>query len=70
MSHPDTIDRAAAEARGYRTISADDFELAEFLRYVHGDEDHLYRIPHPPGPALVEGAQSSHVGTGEGKAPP
>lgn len=43
MTTMHTIDRAAAEAKGYRTTTASEFELAEFLRYVHGDPDHLYR---------------------------
>ena len=43
MTAPKSLDRAAAEAKGYRTVTAQEFELAEFLRYVHGDPDHLYR---------------------------
>jgi len=44
MTAPHTIDRAAAEAMGYRTTTAAEFELAEFLRYVLGDPDHLHRL--------------------------
>lgn len=64
MTHPHTLDRAAAEAKGYRTVTAAEFDLAEFLRFVLGDEDHLHRITNPPGPPMAQGAQSSHVGTG------
>jgi len=64
MTHPHTIDRAAAEAKGYPTTSAADFELAEHIRYLVGDADHLHRTPNPPGPPMAQGAQSAHVGTG------
>lgn len=70
MTHPDTLDRAGAEALGYRTISAADFELAEFIRYVVGDPDHLHRIQHPPAPPMTLAADAAHVGTGEGGSRP
>lgn len=60
-----TIDQAAAaEALGYCTTTAAEFELAEFIRWVTGDPDHLHRTPNPPGSPMTQGAQSSHVGGG------
>ena len=43
------LDRAAAQALGYRTVTAAEFELEEFTRYVLGDDDHLHRDAAPAG---------------------
>lgn len=47
MTHPHTIDRAAAEAKGYHTTTAAEFELAEFIRYVVGDHQKTGRTIRP-----------------------
>jgi hypothetical protein len=70
MTHPYNLDRAGAEALGYPTTTAAEFELAEFIRYVVGDENHLHRIQHPPGPPMSLAADAAHVGTGEGAVSP
>lgn len=64
MTDPHSIDRNAAEAKGYPTTSAADFELAEHIRYLVGDPGHLHRSPNPPAAPMAQGAQSSHVGAG------
>lgn len=64
------IDRAAAQAMGYPTVTSAEFELAEFIRFAVGDLDHLHRTTSPPGTPMTPAAQAAHVGAGEGSTQP
>lgn len=52
---PRKIDRRTAEAMGYPTIDAAEFELAEHIRYLIGDPDALWAERRPAAPGAPPG---------------